>query len=113
MHESIKLFSEIVNSKWFLETPLILFLNKSDLLHQKIKDGVKLSDCFPDYTGDHDFDSYEKFITEKFTEVINNKDKTVFKHITCATDTSSVEVVWNAVQNIVLQKALDNAGLAM
>eukprot|EP00026_Physarum_polycephalum_P008188 Phypoly_transcript_08267.p1 GENE.Phypoly_transcript_08267~~Phypoly_transcript_08267.p1 ORF type:complete len:388 (+),score=56.20 Phypoly_transcript_08267:98-1165(+) len=31
MHESIKLFKEICNTKWFVNTSMILFLNKKDL----------------------------------------------------------------------------------
>lgn len=31
MHESIKLFKEICNTKWFANTSMILFLNKKDL----------------------------------------------------------------------------------
>jgi GTPase SAR1 family protein len=37
MHESLKLFKEITNSKWFAETSTILFLNKSDLFREKIR----------------------------------------------------------------------------
>jgi GTPase SAR1 family protein len=115
IHESIRLFSEIVNSKWFLETPLILFLNKSDLLQQKVDEGVSLNIAFPDYDGEHDFESYVDYITLKFTDTINNKSKkqSIYKHVTNATNTNSIEVVWLAVSDIVLQQALDNAGLAI
>src|SRR5690348_4280015 len=37
MHESLKLFKEICNSKWFVDTAVILFLNKKDLFAEKIK----------------------------------------------------------------------------
>ena len=50
MHESIKLFDEICNSRWFAETSIILFLNKSDLFREKIAK-VNLNVCFPDYQG--------------------------------------------------------------
>ena len=50
MHESIKLFDEICNSRWFAETSIVLFLNKSDLFREKIKK-VNLNVCFPDYQG--------------------------------------------------------------
>ena len=36
MVEALNLFDEICNSKWFLETAMILFLNKSDLFEEKI-----------------------------------------------------------------------------
>lgn len=37
MHEALKLFHEICQSKWFTYTAMILFLNKSDLFAEKIK----------------------------------------------------------------------------
>jgi guanine nucleotide-binding protein G(i) subunit alpha len=46
--ESLKLFDEICNSKWFNSTSIILFLNKKDLFAEKIKH-TDLSVCFPDY----------------------------------------------------------------
>lgn len=38
MEESLNVFDEICNSEWFRNTPIILFLNKKDLLEQKIKE---------------------------------------------------------------------------
>jgi GTPase SAR1 family protein len=50
MQEALKLFKDICSTKWFVDTDIILFLNKKDLFAKKI---VKqpLSICFPDYTG--------------------------------------------------------------
>ena len=50
MHEALKLFKDICNTKWFAETAIILFLNKKDLFEKKIKK-VPLKTCFPDYSG--------------------------------------------------------------
>jgi translation elongation factor EF-1alpha len=50
MDESLKLFDEICNSKWFSDVSVILFLNKSDIFGEKIHK-VDLSVCFPDYKG--------------------------------------------------------------
>ncbi len=50
MDESIRLFDEILNSKWFVESTVILFLNKSDIFAAKLKKrSLKL--CFEDYKG--------------------------------------------------------------
>ena len=55
MHESMKLFDSICNNKWFIDTSIILFLNKKDLFGEKIKKSP-LTICFPEYTGkDIDF----------------------------------------------------------
>lgn len=50
MIESMKLFDSICNSKWFVETSIILFLNKKDLFEEKIIRSP-LTICFPEYTG--------------------------------------------------------------
>ncbi len=48
IQEARKLFDDIVNSKWFQSTNIVLFLNKSDLFAEKIKT-VDLKVCFSDY----------------------------------------------------------------
>jgi len=110
MHESLKLFKEICNSKWFLNTSMILFLNKKDLFAEKITK-VDLNVCFPDYKGGKNYDNSIKFITKKFLEQNETRDKLVYNHVTCATDTDNVRVVFSAVKDIVLQQALRDTGL--
>ena len=46
MHESIELFDEICNSKWFRKTEMILFLNKNDLYREMLREGYSLKNCF-------------------------------------------------------------------
>lgn len=50
MKESLVLFDEIVNSPWFRNTPIVLFLNKMDLFKEKIQ-RVPITVCFANYTG--------------------------------------------------------------
>ena len=50
MTESLVLFESVINSRWFLRTSIILFLNKIDLFRVKLPK-VPLSDYFPEYTG--------------------------------------------------------------
>jgi hypothetical protein len=50
MSEALTLFDSICNSPWFTSTPIILFLNKSDLLREKLKTSP-IENHFPDYTG--------------------------------------------------------------
>ena len=54
MDEALRLFNSILNNKWFMETSMILFLNKKDLFLEKIKE-KPLSQVFPDYQGIHPF----------------------------------------------------------
>eukprot|EP01120_Amphizonella_sp_Union-15-10_P006306 TRINITY_DN2000_c0_g2_i1.p1 TRINITY_DN2000_c0_g2~~TRINITY_DN2000_c0_g2_i1.p1 ORF type:complete len:352 (-),score=55.30 TRINITY_DN2000_c0_g2_i1:77-1132(-) len=110
MHESLKLFEEICNSKWFNTVSIILFLNKSDLFKEKIR-RVDLKVTFPDYTGGNNFDKATKFIEDKFSALnANSSQKEIYTHVTCATDTENITFVFNAVKNIILRKALEASG---
>ena len=51
MSESLALFGTITKYPWFNKSSLILFLNKKDLLEEKIKTS-NLVDYFPEYTGE-------------------------------------------------------------
>ena len=52
MDEALRLFNSILNNKWFLDTSVILFLNKKDLFQDKIKE-KPLVECFSDYRGEN------------------------------------------------------------
>jgi len=105
MHESLTLFEELSNSRWFAETAIILFLNKKDLFAEKIK-RVPLTVCFPEYTGANDFNNACGYIRRQF--VSRHSRKGIYTHFTCATDTESFKVVFSAVQDIVLRKQLED-----
>jgi len=112
MHESLKLFKEICNSKWFIDTSMILFLNKRDLFEEKIKK-VDLKICFEDYIGGCNYESATSFIKDKFLQQNENPKKHIYTHITCATDTNNIGVVFNAVKDIILHRVLDDSGLGI
>ena len=46
MHESIELFGQIINSKWFVNSPIVLFLTKHDLFLALLMDEIGLDICF-------------------------------------------------------------------
>jgi len=50
MEESKYLFQTIIHYEWFQDKSVILFLNKNDLLEEKIKNS-HLVDYFPEYDG--------------------------------------------------------------
>jgi len=110
MHESLKLFKEICNSKWFGDTSMILFLNKRDLFEEKIRK-VDLNVCFHEYRGGCNYKNASTFIQERFIEQNENPQKIIYPHLTCATDTDNITVVFNAVKDIIIRKALDHAGI--
>jgi len=111
MHESLKLFSEICNNRWFIDTAMILFLNKKDLFEDKIKH-TSITKCFPEYTGENTYKAASIYIESQFMARNENADKAIYPHHTCATDTGNVRVVFNAVKDIILRKALDQSGFS-
>lgn len=110
MHESLNIFKDICNSKWFASTALILFLNKRDLFADKIK-RVDLNVCFPDYKGGNDYESSSVFVREQFVAMNENPKKLIYTHFTCATDTNNITVVFRAVKDIVLRQGLQSMGI--
>lgn len=111
MDEALNLFDDICNSRWFRETSMILMLNKRDLFQEKIKK-VSLRTCFPDFAGeDGDYDAGVEFLKEEFEGKNRNPDKQIYLHVTCATDTDNITMVFNAVKDIVIRRSLNEAGL--
>jgi len=111
MMESLKLFDEICNSKWFSATPIVLFLNKSDLFRQKIEK-TDLKVAFPDYTGGCDFNASAEYIQKKFVSLNRNPTgKQIYPHVTCATDTQNIRVIFKAVKELIIQQAFAQSGL--
>jgi len=110
MHESLDLFGEICNSRWFRKTAMILFLNKSDLFKEKIKT-VDMRCCFEDYEGGLDYDKSTEFLKQEFTSRNEYPKKKVYVHVTCATNTESVQFTFNVVKDIIVKKGLTECGL--
>ncbi|KAJ1737526.1 Guanine nucleotide-binding protein alpha-2 subunit [Coemansia sp. RSA 1939] len=109
MDESLVLFDSVINSRWFLRTSIILFLNKIDVFRKKIK-VVPLSDYYPEYTGGPDEKLAARFILWRFSQV-NRANLQVYPHLTQATDTSNIRLVFAAVRETLLQNALKESGI--
>jgi hypothetical protein len=108
--EALELFGDICNSRWFKKTAMILFLNKRDILEEKLK-LLKLKDYCSDYTGDNSFPSACKYFEQAFLSKNRREDRVIYTHLTCATDTNNVEITFNAVRDIIVRKAITDIGL--
>ncbi|XP_063066377.1 guanine nucleotide-binding protein subunit alpha-11-like [Engraulis encrasicolus] len=107
MVESKALFKTIISSNWFLESSIILFLNKTDLLKEKIQRS-HLADYFPAYTGPkQDADSAQKFVLRMYEEQAPDRQKFIYSHFTCATDTENIRFVFDAVKHTILRNNLE------
>ncbi|XP_033762237.1 guanine nucleotide-binding protein G(i) subunit alpha-like [Pecten maximus] len=110
MAESMNLFDSICNNRWFADTSIILFLNKKDLFENKLESS-HLSTFFPEYTGENEFEQAARFVRKKYEKLNRNKDKVVYSHFTCATDTNNIQVVFTAAIDIILQSQLKDVSL--
>ncbi|VDL63606.1 unnamed protein product [Nippostrongylus brasiliensis] len=110
MVESMRLFESICNSRWFINTSMILFLNKKDLFAEKIQ-RTNITIAFPDYKGAQTYDEATAFIEEKFEGLNANPEKTIYIHQTCATDTNQVQIILDSVIDMIIQANLQGCGL--
>jgi len=97
MDESLTLFSEIVNSRWFKNSAVILLLNKLDLFGEKLKK-VPLSVCFSDYEGKNTVEDGIQFITEQFVSRVKDPNKRVFTFPCSAADQDNVRDILHSVK---------------
>lgn len=112
MLESVNLFGEICNNRWFTETAMILFLNKVDLFEEKIKK-IPLDVCFRDYPGPKGSkDDAIQYIRDYYlAQNKHPKEKQVFCHVTCATDKDNIQTVFKDVQHVIITTSLKKAAL--
>ena len=109
--ESMKLFESIVNNKWFTKTSIIIFFNKKDLFEEKIKNSP-LKICFPEYEGANEFEEATMYIQKKFEDLNQNQIKTeIYSHLTCATDTKNIRVVFDVVTDSIIKNIMSECKL--
>uniref|UniRef100_A0A8C0CV61 Guanine nucleotide-binding protein subunit alpha n=1 Tax=Balaenoptera musculus TaxID=9771 RepID=A0A8C0CV61_BALMU len=111
MEESKALFRTIVTYPWFQNSSVILFLNKKDLLEDKILHS-HLVDYFPEFDGpQRDAQAAREFILKMFVDLNPDSDKIIYSHFTCATDTENIRFVFAAVKDTILQLNLKEYNL--
>ncbi|KAK0337509.1 hypothetical protein LTR94_004065 [Friedmanniomyces endolithicus] len=106
--EPLMLFESIANSKYFENSALILFLNKTDLFREKIASGAApIREHFPDYTGgSRDVEAGQEFFARKFKNLVRDPDKEAYVHYTNATDTNLLDKTMKSVQDMIVQRNL-------
>jgi GTPase SAR1 family protein len=108
--ETFNLFNGVVNSPWFAKTSFILFLNKSDILEQKLK-AVPFAMYQPDYKGDNSFLNVVEYLKKQFRSRFKQTNKQCYMHVTCATDTNNIATVFDAVRAIIFRQHLTHAAM--
>ncbi|KAF7634927.1 hypothetical protein Mgra_00005671 [Meloidogyne graminicola] len=109
--ESMNLFRSVCMAKWFINTGMILFLNKTDLFEQKIAGKKNIRVLFPHYTGSNSCSDQLDFIQQKFLSMNSNPCKQIYVHRTCATNTDQMELVLKNVFELVLASIYNRASM--
>eukprot|EP01083_Nonionella_stella_P050402 134077_1 len=128
MVDALELFDETIHNKYFINTHIILFLNKRDLFAKKIG-RVPITECpaFVDYnehphgggTGapeapdPHNYNQTTSYIAWKFCALNKVNSKQIYVHLTYAMDRENVDKVFLDVKRIVISKALAASGFGM
>ncbi|CAG8905712.1 unnamed protein product [Penicillium salamii] len=110
MQEALTLFDSICNSRWFVKTSIILFLNKIDRFKEKLPVSP-MKNYFPDYEGGADYAAACDYILNRFVSLNQAEQKQIYTHFTCATDTTQIRFVMAAVNDIIIQENLRLCGL--
>jgi len=116
MLEALDLFEEISKNNYFQKSSMMLFLNKRDLFTEKIAT-IPIADTpeFSDYTGGSDYEAGCEYFLDKFKKRFyssrTSSERELYYHITCATDTSNVKMVFGACKDIILKAQLRDSGL--
>ncbi|XP_050790110.1 guanine nucleotide-binding protein subunit alpha-15 [Gopherus flavomarginatus] len=128
MRESLALFRTILELPWFQSASVILFLNKTDLLEDKITHS-DLAAYFPSFPGPkRDAEAAKKFILEMYVDTYKrcsvvprdagqrpsetaSKSRCLYRHYTCATDTQNIRKVFRDVRDVILVGYLDDFNL--
>ncbi|KAG8864586.1 guanine nucleotide-binding protein subunit alpha [Tulasnella sp. 330] len=113
MTEALTLFDSISNSRWFINTQIIVFFNKIDIFAEKLPRSP-LTNYFPDYKGDNeDYPAACDFIKDKFLSMYRGEEASEKLHsfLTCATDSRQIQMIMDSVQEILLMANLRGAGV--
>ncbi|XP_031332939.1 G protein alpha q subunit isoform X3 [Photinus pyralis] len=112
MEESKALFKTIITYPWFQHSSVILFLNKKDLLEEKIMYS-HLVDYFPEYDGPkQDHVQAREYILKTYLRENPDPERSCYSHFTTATDTENIKLVFCAVKDTIMQSALKEFNLA-
>ncbi|GLV36312.1 G protein alpha f subunit [Carabus blaptoides fortunei] len=137
--ESIKLFENVWRNRFLMDSGFIIFLNKQDLLREKIDCGKRITNYFPEYEDfqisekdGNPFDVFDRtrcFIRHKFMEITQKRttvthmvagrsileenvvNRECFFHFTTATNTKNIKRVFDDVHSMILASNMSKVGI--
>lgn len=119
LEESLNIFKRVWSNPYLEKSGIILFMNKQDILKEKIERGHRIENYFPEYNdyklsknnikdGDYEYSKAKHFILDKFIEVTKQtKGHRFFSHFTTATDTKNIKRVFDDVHKLFMAENFD------
>ena len=120
LRESLDLFEQIWDRRWLRAVSIILFLNKQDILREKVDSGKRVEDYFPEfstYQSPENLDlSRERkdtsstflkaryFFRDLFLQVCNKSHTGLhycYPHFTTAVDTENIRRIFDSCRDII------------
>ncbi|KAH8824047.1 guanine nucleotide binding protein, alpha subunit [Flagelloscypha sp. PMI_526] len=115
LEDSYLLWRSVQSCKLLAKTQMILFLNKCDLLQQKLQRGVRIRDSVPSF-GDrrNDLPTATRYFQQHFREIqrqYSPVQRPFYVHLTSVIDTRSTAATLGAVEESILRNHLRRADL--
>ncbi|KAH9838519.1 G-protein alpha subunit [Rhodofomes roseus] len=113
--DSLQLFKQICSNPLLKQAHLVLFLNKADVLADKLTRGIRVKKYITSY-GDrpNDVDAVVSYFKAHFTQVHtrNNEGKRVlYTHLTSVVDTKAMQSIISNVRDSIFRDYLKSAAL--
>lgn len=114
--DSLEIWKQIVSSPLLLKVSLILFLNKMDVLENKISKGIRVRDHFKRYKGPNEFEDVWRYFRSLFLLVARDQEgrapsRSLYVHRTTATSTTEIRSILHSCQDIILRQHLRDSAL--
>ena len=100
----MKLFDETINGEALKDKPIMLLLNKTDLLEKKLKNGKDLSKVFKDYEGKDDVEKAKEKIRSEYMALNKNGESRIHPFFLCALKKEEVKSMFVDVKKILENK---------
>ena len=130
LRESLNLFEQIWKNRWLSTISIILFLNKQDILREKLDSGKRVEDYFPEFStyrlpdnlhlskerkdASSTFLKARYFFRDLFLQVCNKSHTGLhfcYPHFTTAVDTENIRRVFDSCRDIVQRMHLQKCKL--
>ncbi|TFK67591.1 G-alpha-domain-containing protein [Pluteus cervinus] len=115
LEDSFNLWSSIVQNPLLRQTNLILFMNKIDIMRQKLANGVMLKDYVISYQDrPNDFENASAYLMKKFGGILKQKSpvsRVFYGHLTSVTDPKSTSYIISNIRDVLMRQNLAKTSL--